>query len=60
MIEEPQLSKQLTAAERRRFGTALVANTRKGKTLYRNGLDLLDMKRESSFKEFARNLDFPL
>ncbi len=44
----------------RRFGTALVASTLEGKTLYRDALSLLDMKKESSFKEFARNLDFPL
>lgn len=44
----------------RRFGTALVASTLEGKTLYRDALALLDMKKESSFREFARNLDFPL
>jgi Zn-dependent peptidase ImmA (M78 family) len=44
----------------RRFGTAVVASTLEGKTLYRDALSLLDMKRESSFKEFARNLNFPL
>lgn len=44
----------------RRFGTALVASTLEGKTLYRDALSLLDMKKESSFKEFARNLDFPV
>lgn len=44
----------------RRFGTAVVASTLEGKTLYRDALALLDMKRESSFKEFARNLDFPI
>lgn len=44
----------------RRFGTALVASTLEGKTLYRDALSLLDMKKESSFKEFARKLEFPL
>lgn len=44
----------------RRFGTALVASTLEGRTLYRDALSLLDMKKESSFKELARNLEFPL
>ena len=44
----------------RRFGTALVASTLEGRTLYRDALALLDMKKESSFKELARNLKFPI
>ncbi len=44
----------------RRFGTAVVASTLEGRTLYRDALSLLDMKKESSFKEFARNLEFPI
>ena len=44
----------------RRFGAALVASTLEGKTLYRDALSLLDMNKESSFKEFARNLHFPI
>jgi Zn-dependent peptidase ImmA (M78 family)/transcriptional regulator with XRE-family HTH domain len=44
----------------RRFGTALVGSTLEGKTLYRDALALLDMKKESSFIELARRLDFPV
>ena len=44
----------------KRFGVALIASTLEGRTLYRDALLMLDMKKESSFKALARNLDFPL
>ena len=44
----------------RRFGAAVVSSTLEGKTLYRDAFALLDMKKNSSFKEFARKLEIPI
>jgi Zn-dependent peptidase ImmA (M78 family)/transcriptional regulator with XRE-family HTH domain len=41
----------------RRLGAAIIASTLEGKMLYRDALALMDMKKESSFKEFARTLN---
>jgi Zn-dependent peptidase ImmA (M78 family) len=42
----------------RRFADALVASTLEGKTLFRDAMALLDMKKVSTFQEFARTLKF--
>ncbi len=42
----------------RRFATALIASTLEGKTLFREAMSLLDMKKMSTFREFARTLKF--
>lgn len=44
----------------RRFGAAVVSSTLEGKTLYRDAFALLDMKKNSSFKEFARKLEIQM
>lgn len=42
----------------RRFAQALVAHTLEGKTLIRDALALMDMKKPGTFMEFARTLKF--
>jgi Zn-dependent peptidase ImmA (M78 family)/transcriptional regulator with XRE-family HTH domain len=42
----------------RRFASALIASTLEGKTLYRDAMALLDMKKSATFHEFARTLKF--
>ena len=42
----------------RRFASALIASTLEGKTLFRDAMALLDMKKPATFHEFARTLKF--
>lgn len=42
----------------RRFASALIASTLEGKTLFRDAMSLLDMKKIATFHEFARTLKF--
>jgi Zn-dependent peptidase ImmA (M78 family) len=42
----------------RRFASALIASTLEGKTLFRDAMSLLDMKKVATFHEFARTLKF--
>jgi len=42
----------------RRFASALIASTLEGKTLFRDAMALLDMKKVATFHEFARTLKF--
>ncbi|MES2708755.1 MAG: ImmA/IrrE family metallo-endopeptidase [Verrucomicrobiota bacterium] len=44
----------------RRFAGALIASTLEGKTLYRDAMALLDLKKLATFQEVARNLNFTL
>jgi Zn-dependent peptidase ImmA (M78 family) len=41
----------------RRFGSAIITSTLEGNTLYRDALSLLNLKKESSLKQLAANLD---
>lgn len=42
----------------KRFGSALVASTLEGKTLFREAMSLLGMKKMSTFREFAKTLHY--
>lgn len=44
----------------RRFASALIASTLEGKTLFRDAMSLLDMKKTATFQEFARTLKFSI
>jgi Zn-dependent peptidase ImmA (M78 family) len=41
-----------------RFATALIGSALEGKTLFRDAMALLDMKKQATFEQFARNLHF--
>lgn len=44
----------------KRFARALIASTREGHTLYRDAFQMLGVKKEQTFRKFARNLGYPL
>ena len=44
----------------RKFASALIASTLEGKTLFRDAMSLLDMKKTATFQEFARTLKFSI
>lgn len=44
----------------RKFASALIASTLEGKSLFRDAMSLLDMKKTATFEEFARTLKFSI